>query len=475
MAPMINSSVFIPPESSRATNWPSSHSADVTHPGSQGDVHPEGDFKTLIDRRLNPKRPSPTSKRNSEKTATSKTDVADGKPTTAALASQTNDEMGMQGTAGEWRPSETLDQPNSGDDSLSCSVQNSDVKTVGVLPPDLSAVVPPEGDAPHLDPSGQARTLAGVTDQDKLAIAAPDDGETDDISAADGQKLPTSGVSQQAISAFKCADLSSPGGSSSAQTAGLQASTTSDNSQNALGTSVASVNDTMKSNKSSELPSRSLGRAQPRGMVDKASLRANQVGESSAYFRESSRLTPGAVAMLEPRLTESATSADDVPQNTGGATLVTVLHGISDQVLEFKKLGADSMAVLLKPDDRTEIYLSVKSQSGHIEVSARLNAGDADLLNVHWGEIKSSLAKQGIELSDLDTEDAHPHYGSTSSGGRHSQSPDEQADNPRQRTPNRRDVPAFITNIKSLADPLGTRWVAPVALAAAKRLWVMWI
>lgn len=381
----------------------------------------------------------------------------------AALTSQTNADLGVQGTTGEWRPSEIFDQPNSGDvDQTVNAMSYSSPQSMG-------------GDGPCLDPSGQTRVLAGATDQDKLAAIAPDDGEADGASSAVGQKLPTSDVPQQAISAFGRTSFPPPASPSSAETAGIQASTTSDNSQNALGTSVAKVSDTMKSNKSSELPSRSLGTAQPRGMVDKASLTANHEGESSATLRESSRLTPDAVAMLEPRLSESVASTDEVPQNTHGAILDTVLHGISDQILEFKKIGADSMAVLLKPDEKTEIYLSVRSQSGHIEVSARLNAGDADLLNNHWGEIKSSLAKQGIELSDLDTEEARPHYGSTSSGGRHSQSPDAQSENPRQRSPNRREVPEFIPKFKSLADPLGARWVAPAALAAAKRLWVMWI
>lgn len=487
---MIGSNLIIPPQANPTTSFPATGSTEGAYSQNRGDANSTDDFKALMDRRLNAKRASRNSERDTERAATSKIGNTDGRATSAASASQTNADMGMQGAITEWTPIGTLDLANSGDADQTAgpssrpSIQLANGNTCGILQSPGSAVpcdsvkpgadipsnvssadVLPKGNAPRQGPSGQIRSLSSAAGQTKLAPDAPDDGETDGKSTPNGQKLPTTDVLRQAVLASRLTGLPSPGNSPSTETSGLQASTTSEDSQNALGTTVASVSEVMKSNKSSELRSGGLGSLQPGGTVDKASPMTNPGGESSVALCESGRLMPTGVA----------TALDDVPQTTRGAILETVLHGVSDQVLEFKRLGADSMAVLLKPDDKTEIYLNVSSQSGHVEVSARLNTGDADLLNSHWGEIKSSLAKQGIALSDLDSDDARHHYGSTSSGGRQDQSPDPQSETPQRRSPSRREMTDFISNIKSLTDPLAKPWVGPAALAAAKRLWVMWI
>jgi hypothetical protein len=358
----------------------------------------------------------------------------------------------------------------------SCSsVPDNGAKNGVPIPPDASTVVAPSSDDPGQDPSAQTRVVPVASDQGRLADSASENGQAGDTSTAVGQKLPTTDMPPQANSASTRPGLSASGGPPSTETSGAQAPTTSNHSQNASGTSIAKDTEVMKSNDSSELRSYGLTSAQPRAATDKASLPSSHQADPSATSLENGRLAPGTVAALETPMTLPTASTTDVPQITRGSIMEVVLHGISDQILEFKKLGADSMAVLLKPDDKTEIYLSVKSQSGHTEVSARLNAGDADLLNEHWGEIKSALAKQGITLSDLETENARPHYGSTSWGRRQNQSPESQSENPQQQqNPGRREMPEFISNIKSFTDPLQARWAAP-ALAAAKRLWVVWL
>ena len=466
---MIGAGVIISTEAYRANAYPADGSVNTPDSDGGAGTGLADEFKTLVDRRLNPKRPARNAERNSGMAATSKSNDNDGKPGASTSVSQTNADLGMQGIAADTKPLETADEPDSGDNGQSAKT----IRMGVTLTSDLSLAVVSEGNKQHPDPPCISTT---ATEQDATATVAPDTNGSDEVATAVGQKLPTSGVPQQANSASECTDPPLCTSPSLVETTGIQVSTTSETGQNVLGTSVATVGDSMKSNKSSELSSRSSGRVQPRGTVDKASLVVDRDGESSTTLREGNRFV-SVVGSTVPDtcLTESVASTDRVQQSTRGGALETVLHGISDQIVEFKRIGANSMAVLLKPDDKTEIYLNVKSQSGHIEVSARLNTGDADLLNSHWGEIKSSLAKQGIELSDLDTEETRPHYGSTWSGSRHSQSSDGQSENPQQRNTNRREVPEFLPKFKSLTNPLDTRWVAPAALAAAKRLWVMWI
>lgn len=76
-----------------------------------------------------------------------------------------------------------------------------------------------------------------------------------------------------------------------------------------------------------------------------------------------------------------------------------VLH----QTVELKRLRADSMEVVLRPDHETEIHLQVTQEKGLILVSARCEKGDWESLSAHWGELQQSLGAQGVQVGRLET------------------------------------------------------------------------
>lgn len=78
-----------------------------------------------------------------------------------------------------------------------------------------------------------------------------------------------------------------------------------------------------------------------------------------------------------------------------------LLLEVSRQAVELKQLGADSLAVVLKPDAKTEVFLHLTQRDGVVEVFARFERGDFDALNAHWSQMQQALSSQGIRLGQL--------------------------------------------------------------------------
>jgi hypothetical protein len=66
-----------------------------------------------------------------------------------------------------------------------------------------------------------------------------------------------------------------------------------------------------------------------------------------------------------------------------------------------KRINAESMAVVLKPDSQTEIFLHLATRNGQIEIQARFERGDFAGLSGHWAQLQQTLAQQGVRLSHL--------------------------------------------------------------------------
>jgi hypothetical protein len=149
-----------------------------------------------------------------------------------------------------------------------------------------------------------------------------------------------------------------------------------------------------------------------------------------------------------------------------------VAYGVAETAVEFKKLGAQSMAVLLKPDAQTELYLTLQMQEGRIQISARLDAGDAETFQAHWSELQQALARQGVDLSDLDGQSMRNRFVPRSANWfempRGQQPPHHRQQPPPDQTP------ALPAPPRLSSSAFKTVWMPSVALAAVHRLWVIW-
>ncbi len=151
------------------------------------------------------------------------------------------------------------------------------------------------------------------------------------------------------------------------------------------------------------LPSRSFvsattaGRAEPfvpaRPVTVESSERARQSADGAELrLPAMTELRPGHIRSMEPiELTENARAP------LASKLAVSVL----DHVLAFRRFGARDVDVSLRPDNDTQIALHMSLRNGQVEVVARLERGQFDQVQRHWGELQQSLSQQGIRVGQL--------------------------------------------------------------------------
>jgi hypothetical protein len=81
--------------------------------------------------------------------------------------------------------------------------------------------------------------------------------------------------------------------------------------------------------------------------------------------------------------------------------LAQVERMIDREVLMVRQSGAESLAVSLKVDSQTSLFLQLTNHHGQIEASVRCERGDAGALDAHWGQLQDSLARQNVQLLPL--------------------------------------------------------------------------
>jgi hypothetical protein len=107
---------------------------------------------------------------------------------------------------------------------------------------------------------------------------------------------------------------------------------------------------------------------------------------------------------------------------------------ISREVTMVRQSGAESLAVTLKVDSRTSLFLQLTNHNGQIEASVRCDKGGAGALEHHWGELQESLARQNVQLLPLqnNSRDSSEHRPATA-GDFHDQQPPQREPQPRPR------------------------------------------
>jgi hypothetical protein len=90
------------------------------------------------------------------------------------------------------------------------------------------------------------------------------------------------------------------------------------------------------------------------------------------------------------------------PLSTGPLkTSEQLVLSLTREVMQFKNFKSDSMAVVLKPDKNTEIFLHLAMRNGAVEVQARFDRGDFSSVNSQWAQLQQTMQQQGVKLSSL--------------------------------------------------------------------------
>jgi limonene-1,2-epoxide hydrolase len=161
----------------------------------------------------------------------------------------------------------------------------------------------------------------------------------------------------------------------------------------------------MESTLASERDSAGNGRA---GLFSEATTQFSNVSRGSEHTA-SEVSERNVVAMdwqtgREVSNTERPTS-DVAPlsETDGSATVERISTLLLREASLVKKHGSDSMAVVLRPDAETELFVHLSQRDGQVEASVRCERGDAQHLGALWSQLQESLAGQKVRLAPLES------------------------------------------------------------------------
>jgi hypothetical protein len=75
---------------------------------------------------------------------------------------------------------------------------------------------------------------------------------------------------------------------------------------------------------------------------------------------------------------------------------------ISREVVMVRQSGVQALAVTVKVDSHTSLFLQLTNHNGQIEASVRCEKGDISGLDRNWGQLQESLARQNVQLLPLE-------------------------------------------------------------------------
>ncbi len=75
---------------------------------------------------------------------------------------------------------------------------------------------------------------------------------------------------------------------------------------------------------------------------------------------------------------------------------------VNQEVVMIRQSGANSLAVSLKLDPHTELFLQLTNHNGQIQASLSCERGSVPGLDHHWADLQESLAKQNVQLLPLE-------------------------------------------------------------------------
>lgn len=97
----------------------------------------------------------------------------------------------------------------------------------------------------------------------------------------------------------------------------------------------------------------------------------------------------------------AVTGADGVNAADITGTVERISSLLARESALVKKHGSDSMAVVLRPDAETELFVHLSQRDGQIEATVRCERGDVHQLGALWSQLQESLAQQKVRLAPL--------------------------------------------------------------------------
>ena len=182
------------------------------------------------------------------------------------------------------------------------------------------------------------------------------------------------------------------------------AGTSESSGEGTAGTSSAEMEDAMLAetlmNKTSESGGQELPSASEfsvEAQLSESGANRESQGKSEVSEQAMATVTPGWT--LDDRTDREVRVDSSVPADPGHAERVERLVGLAEAaVVRFRRMEGGEYEVSIRPDDATEIRLSVSLDNGAPEVRAELRRGDAAAFAAQWPDLQERLSQQGIRL-----------------------------------------------------------------------------
>ena len=176
-------------------------------------------------------------------------------------------------------------------------------------------------------------------------------------------------------------------------------------------------------------------------------------------------------------LDQNGLAASHIPATTVEGTHAaprtqdSIQTAILDQVVQIKQIRAQELAVVVKTDQGTELFLHLRQHNGQVEVQARCEQGDTRLMREQWGELQSALARHGISLASLNEPSSSRLASSNTPSPQQRPATDDAGSRRQPRHPSKttlKDLPM----VGSVTEPLKPRTARGVA--TSRRGWESW-
>ena len=236
-----------------------------------------------------------------------------------------------------------------------------------------------------------------------------------------------------------------------------------------LGMSSAKQDGQMKMMEKTERSSQSAEKNLPRGNV---LPETNAVEKAALPVRVGNHVSRQE-GSADSRLPNAASVTSDKPSVAENNTPVEATHStraekavaeITDRIVAFRKIGADTLDISVKPDRSTEISLHLTLRNGQVEVAARLESGNLGGLQAQWGDLQQKLSQQGIRVGQLDPVLANGQEFSRGATGGANQGSHQQS--------SAHEGPDELPYVGTMTEPLKGALRKPTV--AAGRGWEMW-
>ena len=113
---------------------------------------------------------------------------------------------------------------------------------------------------------------------------------------------------------------------------------------------------------------------------------------------------------LPPALDERSVPAPELlsepvqraPSGTRIDSVERTVEAIAAHAVQIRHQGGDSLSMVVRPDEKTELRIDLRLNDGQVEAQVFLNHGDRESFAGQWSDLQDRLQQHGIRLSPLE-------------------------------------------------------------------------